>query len=1013
MAALFALALCLCLFIGVVPVEADAATAKCGHNVDLVVRYPSKPATCTEAGVKYEYFECRICGKTYADAACTQEVDVGARYLIPATGHKWESEHDATYHWEKCANDGCTATQNKAKHTAGDWIQTEAGHKKVCTVCEVTIPGTESVHNGIDVDNGDGKTHRVECKDCGYVIKASVNHELKYKDNGDGTHTVTCKWCGYEEALEHVDINKNCTCDKCDALLHDYSIIVPKDGVNEHIKACSVCRRYDPTAVSEPCKFVYTPSDVKGNKSTHVWECEVCGRGKGGTVAEYCVDGNHDCICDLCKGPMFHDWDTMAGVFFDKKNATCEEDGNLLHAQCKYCRKYFLPNGQIVTKEETVLEALGHDWDDAMKSNTKYHYYKCTRVDEYGSPICKELKDKEEHVFDKIVDNKNGTHTLYCSVCNRKGETVTCTDAFGDGKCECVCGYVFPHVLESDHVHLVEAKVNTCTEDGNIAHYRCDECGGTFKYANGKLIPIADVTIKATGHKLVINETRGNLHDVTCVQVNKVQKSDGKFAKYTCDYKNYLGHEDTNGDCRCDLAEANGTVCGALLHTHSHKFQPAVEATCTTQGYEAYYYYAPCGRMFSDDTFTQEIKAPVSTGYADCKPGAWVNEGDNHVSRCENCNKVVDSGAHVDANGDNRCDVCNFELALEYVAEVPATCTTSGTKAHYISKVTQRKYWDAEGTKYISNASDLVIKAYAHIDPVTGVGPIASDKGDGTHEYVCLLCDRVTKTEAHTTGGCFCTVCGAGASADHVATTYPYQAPVCDKDGHEAYAKCSCGKYYNALGEQTTYQALVLKATGHKWGAEVFNDDAAGKHYAVCEICNAKNYGEHEVTAMDPLSGNYHQFVCECGEVTLEKHYDKDGDNVCDEEGCKRDLSNKEVVVNDNPSTTVVTGDKNNTNSAWSWLKNWLSNTTPSNGGGSTTPTQTAQPGVGTGSQGSTSTGSATTPATGSNTGSTGAGSSNATSTPSNQGGNQTAEATGVLQAIISFFNWIISGFGG
>ena len=166
------------------------------------------------------------------------------------------------------------------------------------------------------------------------------------------------------------------------------------------------------------------------------------------------------------------------------------------------------------------------------------------------------------------------------------------------------------------------------------------------------------------------------------------------------------------------------------------------------------------------------------------------------------------------------------------------------------------------------------------------------------------------------------------------------------------------------------------------------------------------------MTASDPLSGNYHQFVCECGEVSLEAHYDKNGDNVCDEAGCKRDLSNKEVTVNNNPSTTVVTGDKNTVNNGWSWLRNWLNNTVGSNAGGSTTPTQTAQPGTATGSQGSTTgkNGTTTTPATGSITGSTGAGSNAGSST---QGGSQTAEATGVLQAIISFFNWIISGFGG
>lgn len=1007
--ALFALALCLCLFIGVVPAEADAVTAKCGHTVIDTVG--SKSATCTEAGIRYTYYKCRVCDKTYADAACQEEVDV-KRYELSAKGHNWEIKSDATTHWERCSN--CGTERNIQDHAADGWVQTSVGHKQVCTVCNATLKDTEGLHVSVYKDNGDGENHHAECQYCGYITGADVAHTFTYAKKDKDGHTATCSGCGYTVVQEHVDIDvTKCKCDKCEELLHDFSIYVPGTE-NRHAKGCSVCKTLDPDAVYEPCEYVYTSGKVLNNKATHTLQCEVCGRGKEEPIEMYCTDADNDCICDLCKGPMFHDWNAAGPQFFPAEEPTCEDDGNVAYAKCNKCQKYFLPNGQIVTEEETVLEALGHDWRDTMWSNPTHHYYRCQRV--VNDVTCTAVKDREEHVFDKFVSGNNGYHFVYCSVCDREGDpkVAACVDIPNDGKCECACGYQLPHGYGANYpnVELVEAVVNTCTKDGNIAHFHCKECGGNFGGTPDNLTPIDDVVVKASGHNLVIKETRGDIHDVQCVQKNKVQKISGDFDEYACTYKSYVGHQDTTGDCKCDLADEDGKVCGAALHTHSYKFMPAVEATCSTEGFEAYYYFAPCGRMFSDDTYTQEISAPVSTGYADCEPGAWVNEGDNHVKRCVNCNEVVDSAAHVDANFDNRCDVCNFELALEYVEEVPATCTTSGTKAHYISRVTGRSYWDAEGTKYISNVSDLVIRAYAHIDPVTGVGPIASDKGNGTHEYKCALCNATTKTEAHTTGGCFCTACGAGASASHVAKTYPYQAPVCDKDGHEAYAQCSCGKFYNAQGVETTYQALTLKATGHKWGAEVFNDDAAGKHYAVCEICNAKNYGEHKVTASDPLSGNYHQFVCECGEVSLEAHYDKNGDNVCDEAGCKHDMSNKEVTVNNNPSTTVVTGDKNTVNTAWSWLRNWLNNTVGSNAGGSTTPTQTAQPGTATGSQGSTSgnSGTTTTPATGSNTGSTGAG-SNAGS--SNQGGNQTANATGVLQAIISFFNWIISGFGG
>ena len=155
--ALFALALCLCLFIGVVPAEADAAT--CYHKA--YEKISKKPATCTEPGVEVTYYKCYSCKKTSLDSSFASGYDIKPVDLeISPLGHKWKSDHNATHHWEVCERDGCGAKQNEVEHTAGDWIQTEAGHKKECTVCKVTIAGTLGEHRGVDVENADGKTHR-------------------------------------------------------------------------------------------------------------------------------------------------------------------------------------------------------------------------------------------------------------------------------------------------------------------------------------------------------------------------------------------------------------------------------------------------------------------------------------------------------------------------------------------------------------------------------------------------------------------------------------------------------------------------------------------------------------------------------------------------------------------------------------------------------------------------------------------------------------------------------------
>ena len=57
------------------------------------------------------------------------------------------------------------------------------------------------------------------------------------------------------------------------------------------------------------------------------------------------------------------------------------------------------------------------------------------------------------------------------------------------------------HALEA-----VAAKAPTCTEDGNVAHWRCTKCGKYFSDAQGATeLALAEITISATGHTAVID----------------------------------------------------------------------------------------------------------------------------------------------------------------------------------------------------------------------------------------------------------------------------------------------------------------------------------------------------------------------------------------------------------------------------------------------------------------------------------------------------------------------------
>ena len=115
--------------------------------------------TCTAAGQKSHH--------------CTRYNAITDVTVLPATGHQWHSDNDATH---TCNKDNVTES-----HTYNDWV--------VVTPATCTTAGK--------------KKHT--CTECGHVetqeIPATGHH---WKDNGDGTHT--CPDCG---ATEGQPVNTN------------------------------------------------------------------------------------------------------------------------------------------------------------------------------------------------------------------------------------------------------------------------------------------------------------------------------------------------------------------------------------------------------------------------------------------------------------------------------------------------------------------------------------------------------------------------------------------------------------------------------------------------------------------------------------------------------------------------------------------------------------------------------------------------------------------------------------
>lgn len=185
--------------------------------------------TCTQNGYKAHY-RC-VCGKTFADAAGTQEVSLSTWGVIPATGHTpsgWRTT--GAYHYKACTTCGefleqedhkggkatcvdkgkCTVCgyeylETTEEHTpdASQWVargsmyhfhkcklcgahcdiedhrwsptylyQDKAGHAWICADCKA--------HSDVEPHNpGPAATETTPqtCKDCGYIITPAKNHK--------------------------------------------------------------------------------------------------------------------------------------------------------------------------------------------------------------------------------------------------------------------------------------------------------------------------------------------------------------------------------------------------------------------------------------------------------------------------------------------------------------------------------------------------------------------------------------------------------------------------------------------------------------------------------------------------------------------------------------------------------------------------------------------------------------------------------------------------------------------
>ena len=179
----------------------------------------------------------------------------------------------------------------------------------------------------------------------------------------------------------------------------------------------------------------------------------------------------------------------------DAKDATCTEDGNIAFWTCSKCGKIFsdAEGTKEITAEDTVTEAIGHDWTDwkTVKEATE---------EETGLEV-RACRNDESHKEEREIPKLTHVHEL----------TKT------------------------------EGKAVTCTEDGNIAFWTCSKCGKIYSDAEGtEEITLEDTVIRTLGHNwsgwTVITEA-------TCTEEGSREKSCRNCGETVTEVINARGHQ--------------------------------------------------------------------------------------------------------------------------------------------------------------------------------------------------------------------------------------------------------------------------------------------------------------------------------------------------------------------------------------------------------------------------------------------------------------------------------------
>ncbi len=815
-----------------------------GHTA---VAHEKVEATCAEPGVA-AYWSCSVCSKLFSDAECTNVITTANR-AIPKLGHDFSVElpiakyqaseatciESATYYrsCSRCGESG-TATfayGEKAAHTpeavaAKEPTCTENGNEAyyACKVCSAMFsdPACQTAIEADDVTIEKlGHKYDREVADAAYLKTPAtcLTQAVYYKScvcgnfseetfsageygahvlTEEGFHNsvaATCETDGSVAYFTCAVCNKDCNLDGKEmaqasdkvvpALGHDFAEIADAD----HLISPATCT--SPAIYKKVC----TRCDAVGSETFE--------RGEK-------------------LGHVFEEWT-------ERKEPTCEDDGNVRYRRCSSCQKYY---DEFETEiADVVIAKLGHNFNDKV-------------VD-------------DKYLATAATCTAPAQYYRSCTRCNKSSKddpSLTAQLVFEVGE-----------ALGHDIGDIVAKTNPDCVNEGMEAHYECKRCSAYFDL-DKKDAKREDFVIASLGH----DNTAKVVSEIYFVSAANCESA----AKY------YLSCT------RCQIASTETFDVGeALGHTYGNIISK-VDASCETDGMDAHYVCSVCNKMFDADKVEKQeselVIAKLGHDYtrnvvndAYVKSTATCTAAAVYYYSCYHCN-ATSKGTEYESTftaGTTAAHVYG-----DWTLEKEPTCTEDGN-IKYRTCSTCNQNFDTEGNIVEKVAIDKLGHNYTRgVVHDNYLKTTATCQAAAVYYYSCYNCNTSSKgTEYESTFT-------AGTTAPHTYGDWTLsKEPTCTEDGNIKYRTCTvCSQNFDINNEAVT--TTVVAKLGHECTAKVVdakylasaaNCVDAAKYYCSCVRCGAA--GTETFAEGDALGHTYGNLVAKvepnCETTGMEAHY--------------------------------------------------------------------------------------------------------------------------------------------